>query len=305
MYNRLLRSAFISLLAASALTGVVPAVAHAAPATRDGMAECDGPYEQLETVLKIGQRLAPGEKLTSPTKSTELVMQWDGNLVLYALGNPGGPRLPLWNSGTYGNWAAYALMQEDGNFVIYKQDGSPQTGGGIWHTDTYGDHTDTKPRAMLEWSGNFKVIGRKEQEFLGLHWSAMRRERTTKVCANDAVSQYRYRFDGDWAQSASVWMLLQDDGNLVIYRKSDGKAIWNSGTYSTGYHTTELSIAADGNLTLRDWFSPYTVAWSAGTGNNPGAYALLQDDGNFVVYKADGGPGKGGALWASGTYNKI
>ncbi|MFJ6052255.1 hypothetical protein [Streptomyces sp. NPDC092307] len=305
MHDRLLRSAFISLLAASALTGLVPGTAGAAPATRPGMAECDGPYDQLETVLSMGQRLAPGEKLTSPTKSTELVMQPDGNLVLYALGNPGGPRLPLWNSATYGNPGAYATMQEDGNFVIYKQGGSSQTGGGIWHTDTYGDHTDTKPRAKLDWDGNFKVIGRKEREFLGLHWSAMTRERTSKLCANDATHEYRYRFDGDWAQSATVWMHSQDDGNLVIYRKSDGKAIWNSGTYNRGYYATELSITADGNLTLRDWFSPHTVAWSSGTGNNPGAYALLQDDGNFVLYKADGGPGKGGALWHSGTWNKI
>ncbi|MFJ3200119.1 hypothetical protein [Streptomyces sp. NPDC086989] len=305
MRNRLTRNAFITLLAASALTGLIPAAAHAAPATRDGMAECDEPYDRRETVLSVGQRLTPGQKLTSPTQSTELVMQADGNLVLYALGNPGGPRLPLWNSATYGNPGAYATMQADGNFVIYREGGSAQTGGGIWHTDTYGDRTDTNPRAKLDADGSFRVIGRRESEFMGLHFWSHNRERSTKLCANDATHEYRYRFNGDWAQSASVWMVIQPDNNLVIYRKSDGKAIWNSGTYWAKYYTMELSIADDGNLRLRDWFSPYTVAWNAGTGNNPGAYALLQDDGNFVVYKADGGPGKGGALWASGTYNQV
>ncbi|WP_330261910.1 hypothetical protein [Streptomyces sp. NBC_00539] len=301
MRHRLLRSAFTSLLAAAALTALGPASAHAAPS---GPAECDRPYDVRETVLNTGQRLAPGEKMTNPTQVTELVMQPDGNLVLYALGNPGGYRLPLWNSGTYGNPGAYATMQDDGNFVIYRQGGSAQTGGGIWHTATYGDHTEMKPQAKLEANGNFKVIGRKEGQ-MGLHWTPLRRERPTKLCANDAVHEYRYWFDGDWAQSSSVWLVLQSDHNLVMYRKSDGKAIWNSATYAAGYYTMELRMGADGDMSLRDWFDEKNVAWRAGTADNPGAYALLQDDGNFVVYKSDGGPGLGGALWATGTYGKV
>ncbi|MFD6918468.1 hypothetical protein ACFWB2_10945 [Streptomyces virginiae] len=304
MHDRLLRSAFISLLAASALTGLVPGTAGAAPATRPGMAECDEPYDARETILNIGRRLAPGEKMTSPTENTELVMQADGNLVLYALGNPGGYKLPLWNSGTYGNAGAYATMQEDGNFVIYKQGGGPQTGGAIWQTASYGDHNDLKPVAKLESDGNFKVIGRKDDRW-GTHWSPLRREKTTKLCAEDTAHQYRYWFDGDWAQSATVWMIIQQDNNVVIYRKSDGKAIWNSATYTTDYHTIDLRVGVDGDMTLRDWSDMDKVAWRTGTAGNPGAYALLQDDGNFVLYKADGGPGKGGALWHSGTWNKI
>ncbi|MFJ6052662.1 hypothetical protein [Streptomyces sp. NPDC092307] len=304
MRHRLIRSAFISVLAASALAALVPATAIAAPATRPGMAECDEPYERRETLLNVGQRLAPGEKMTNPTGATELVMQPDGNLVLYALGNPGGYKLPLWNSGTYGNPGAYATMQQDGNFVIYKQGGSAQSGGGIWHTATYGDRTELTPVAKLEYNGNFAVIGRKDSEW-GLHWSTLRRERTTKVCAQDETHEYRYRFTGDWAQSASVWMVIQPDNNLVMYRKSDGKAIWNSGTYATGFQVLELRIGDDGELFMRDWMGGKKVVWRAGTANNPGAYALLQDDGNFVVYKKDGGPGIGGALWQSGTYDKI
>ncbi|MGW3029284.1 hypothetical protein ACWDCW_41945, partial [Streptomyces sp. NPDC001221] len=41
--------------------------------------------------------------------------------------------------------------------------------------------------------------------------------------------------------------------------------------------------------------------WSTGTYRNSGAYAVMQNDGNLVVYKRTGGTGKGGALWASGT----
>ncbi|MET9698956.1 hypothetical protein ABZY31_18785 [Streptomyces sp. NPDC006529] len=304
MRHRFVRTTFISALAATALASLVPATAHAAPGPLPGMAECDEPYDRRETLLNAGQRLAPGEKMTSPTGSTELVMQGDGNLVLYALGNPGGYKLPLWNSATYGNPGAYATMQQDGNFVIYKQGGSAETGGGIWHTATYGDHAENTPVAKLEADGNFKVIGRKDDKW-GLHWTTLRSENTTKVCAEDAQHEYRYWFTGDWAQSASVWLVIQPDNNLVMYRKSDGKAIWNTGTYGTGFQVLELRMGTDGDLFMRDWMGGKKVVWSAGTTNNPGAYALLQDDGNFVVYTADGGPGKGGALWQSGTWNKV
>jgi hypothetical protein len=47
-------------------------------------------------------------------ESEALVMQGDGNLVLYA---PGG--VPLWASGTHGHEGAFAAVQEDCNFVVY------------------------------------------------------------------------------------------------------------------------------------------------------------------------------------------
>ncbi|MFD3328668.1 hypothetical protein [Streptomyces sp. NPDC058701] len=66
-----------------------------------------------------------------------------------------------------------------------------------------------------------------------------------------------------------------------------------------GHHRGDLTIAnASPN-------NDGAVRWRTYTGGNPDAWALLQDDGNFVVYKKTGGPGKGGALWNSGTYNKI
>src|SRR4029453_12049110 len=53
---------------------------------------------------------------TWKTPSTRLVMQVDGNLVLY------GTTGPLFATGTWGNPYAYACLQDDGNFVIYTVD---------------------------------------------------------------------------------------------------------------------------------------------------------------------------------------
>jgi hypothetical protein len=55
--------------------------------------------------------------------------------------------------------------------------------------------------------------------------------------------------------------ILQGDGNFVVYRMSDMKAIWNTGTVGSG------------------------ATW-----------AVMQTDGNFVIYTADGR-----AVWWTGT----
>lgn len=58
----------------------------------------------------------------------QLVMQGDGNLVIY------GPSGPLWGSGTDGSGSNNtAVMQGDGNLVIYTQVGTP-----IWSSGTWG-----------------------------------------------------------------------------------------------------------------------------------------------------------------------
>lgn len=61
---------------------------------------------------------------------TLAVLQSDGNFVLYGSSGrvPGGA---LWGSGTDGKGGTSLVMQDDGNLVIYRSDGSP-----VWATDT-------------------------------------------------------------------------------------------------------------------------------------------------------------------------
>ncbi len=102
--------------------------------------------------------LQTGQSATSPDGRFTLLMQGDGNLVLYwngvgalwstvtggsnitakfqADGNlvlytPGGSS--IWQSGTGGNWAAKLFVQDDGNLVIYRGDGVA-----IWSSNTGG-----------------------------------------------------------------------------------------------------------------------------------------------------------------------
>lgn len=61
--------------------------------------------------------------------------------------------------------------------------------------------------------------------------------------------------------------------------------------------TSKLTMQGDGNLVLQ---RNGKVQWHSRTYGNPGARAVTQSDGNFVIYSANGK-----ALWSSGTSLKV
>jgi hypothetical protein len=87
-------------------------------------------------------------------------------------------------------------------------------------------------------------------------------------------------------------LILQADGNLVLYRTEFGHALWASNT--EGLPVDHVIMQGDGNLVA--YSAHGTAYWATATDGHPGAWAFLQDDGNFVVY----GSGNN-ALWASNT----
>jgi prepilin-type N-terminal cleavage/methylation domain-containing protein len=92
------------------------------------------------TILASGGSLSVNQKLTSPNNQYYLIMQGDGNLVLYTAAN-----VPLWASNTGGTPSTLALMQKgDGNFVVYTASGSP----------TWASNTSGNPGAYLSLNNN-------------------------------------------------------------------------------------------------------------------------------------------------------
>jgi hypothetical protein len=86
--------------------------------------------------------------------------------------------------------------------------------------------------------------------------------------------------DALWSDNGLVTLVLQGDGDLVLYRAHFRQALWASNTVGKG--VTRLVMQPDGNLVA---YSAAGVAeWATGTAGNPGASAVLQDDGNFVIY---------------------
>jgi hypothetical protein len=82
---------------------------------------------EMGNTLMPNQRLDLNERLTSRNRQFELVMQTDGNLVLYRVVN----QHPIWSTGTTGQDISHAVMQTDGNFVLYTFGGPP-----AWSTNT-------------------------------------------------------------------------------------------------------------------------------------------------------------------------
>lgn len=79
------------------------------------------------------------EKISSPNGKYVLIMQKDGNLVLYDTKCGIEPKCAIWNSRSYRETGQYFMaIQPDGNLVIYK--GFPPAGAerSIWNSQTYG-----------------------------------------------------------------------------------------------------------------------------------------------------------------------
>ena len=79
-------------------------------------------------------------------------------------------------------------------------------------------------------------------------------------------------------------LLMQSDGNLVLYDDVDRTAPWasNTGGISAGY----ALLQGDGNLVVYD--AGGTGRWASNSVGYPNARLLLQNDGNLVLYNAAG-----------------
>lgn len=87
--------------------------------------------------------LYPQQSLQMADRTHSLVMQRDGNLVLYSNGHP------VWASYTQNNPGAFATMQADGNLVIYSKTSKP-----LWAT-----YTNNNPGStfVLQDDGNLVI----------------------------------------------------------------------------------------------------------------------------------------------------
>jgi hypothetical protein len=85
-------------------------------------------------------------------------------------------------------------------------------------------------------------------------------------------------------------LIMQDDGNLVLYRLSDHKALWASNT--PGKAVSKAIMQQDGNLVIYGFPGPI---WASNTPGKPNSTLIVQNDGNVVIYEPNT------PIWASNT----
>lgn len=86
-------------------------------------------------------------------------------------------------------------------------------------------------------------------------------------------------------------LILQGDGNLVLYRLADHHPLWATAT--NGKIAVSAIMQGDGNFVLYD--ALHKPLWASGTNGKNGTYLIMQDDGNLVIYQ------NAKAVWASST----
>ncbi len=105
--------------------------------------------------LTNGQSLKIGGKLLSSNDNYVLVLQGDGNLVLYSYGKA------LWSSRTAGKSGIRLVMQGDGNLVLYTQNGKP-----VWNS-----RTDGKGVSQLFMQGDGNLVLYNNQGYTWASWT--------------------------------------------------------------------------------------------------------------------------------------
>lgn len=227
--------------------------------------------------LQPGQSLNTGSYLMSPAAHSVLMLQNDGNLVLY------NDSVPQWSSGTNGTDASRLIMQTDGNLVLYNA-----TGKALWNSATNGN---ANARVTLQSDGNLVIYSSNDAPL----WAT-----ATYHVPSYSGSVLHLLKGGTLLPMQSLQMadrthvlMMQTDGNLVLY--SGGTPIWAS--YTQGHPGAYAVMQADGNLVI---YAPTRQPlWATYTNANPGSTIVLQNDGNVVIYNAAVKP-----VWQTQTYGR-
>jgi hypothetical protein len=122
-------------------------------------------------------------------------------------------------------------------------------------------------------------------------WVDVRHVESAELRAREELGSGGTLWQGDslWSANRQYRLAMQRDGNLVLYFHR--RALWNAGT--AGHPGAHAIMQGDGNFVV---YAPRhgPALWDSHTNGHPGATLAVQTDGNVVVYASDGQ-----ALWAT------
>jgi len=192
----------------------------------------------------------------------------DGNLVIHDANGK-----PLWASNTYNKGIGpYNMkMHENGNLVVYDSNDE-----NIWQSGTT-DKGDGPYRVTLDDTCTMGIYDSKNKNTNLWHVNESKAE---KQKASTCSSSINYGLCENKISSSTIDLVMQDDGNLVIYEKN-GTYKWATGTNGKGTGPYRLMMQTDGNLVIYD--SKNAAIWATGTNGKGGNMLTVTDDKNVVM----------------------
>lgn len=236
-----------------------------------------GPYDQLLE----GSSLVPGSSLVSPSGSTRLAMQSDGNLVLSRSG------AVRWASSTY-EPGSRTHLHPSGELRVVAPGGAVR-----WRSGSVGHGVE---RLVVTDDGVASVLSGS--------WAATRRLTSiTPIWRSTTGPLHIHRIGHGHSLSAGQALrsrngrhrlVMQTDGNLVLY--NDGRPSWQSGSRDPSGRARAL-FSGDGNLAVIG--GDGRVRYNATVEGRGGQQLAVRDTGPAVVLRRDGSE-----VWRNGAVVK-
>jgi hypothetical protein len=197
--------------------------------------------------------------------------------------------------GSAGNY--FAVMQGDGNFCVYRGTDPAHNQGFCWSTNTYGKGT-APYAAVLDSAGNLRVGGSAQGSVIQATWSTGLDYPSLRVAAGSQLST------GQWMGMDTPLAAGQPQNAYIAWLRSDGELVLACG--SPPGRAVVLPPGSPGGEGTQVYWAATADAAGHIVGQRTGGpyFAVMQGDGNFVLYNgSDPGHNKG-PYWAVATSAK-
>jgi hypothetical protein len=232
------------------------------------------PNNSNNSVLSSGQTLTKGNYLLSPDSQSVLTLQTNGDLALYSNFQA------VWDTGALGGSISRLVMQSDGNLVLYSQSNaalwSSQTAGNpgarlVLQTD--GNMVIYSSTNTALWA-SYTISNPDHLSYINTTLYPGRLYPGQSIKTADGRFRLILQGDGNlvlyspthalWATGTDgksvAFLAMQGDGNLVLYDRN-GNPLWYS--HTAGYGPLSLITQQDGNLVLYNNIN--TPYWNTAT----------------------------------------
>lgn len=266
--------------------------------------------------VPAGTTLNPGDSVTSPNGQFRLVLQGDGNLVEYGIGNA-----VLWASNTTNQPGAVAVIGKNRALDIVrngKRLARWASAGTAQSTrfDVRGDGTMalySGSSAIVNWTSYQDRVPAGNVILPGTTLRADQSNARTLTMMGNGMLVQRLNGAVAWLTTTTIknynaYASVQKDGNLVVY-SAQGKALWATNTSRAG--GGQLLVQVDNNVVLygktdtRSWSTrPVSgLLWPVASTKISGKYGDDRGAGHVPRYHqgTDAAVGTGTPVYASAT----